>query len=419
MHYDLIFIIVITIIVLLVLLISLLFVSSIVRRKYNDRKYRVLDVLRKEYVRRIQLAFDSGGLVKNESMFLSDPNTLEWRAVEEVLMNIPEADQHGNEVKPLFRRLGYVTYYEDRLAHKNTIIRAAAIDKLGKMQSPSSTPLLLPLLDEKDHEILTVTVRALSKIGAPEGLTAIVERLPVLLAGSLVTRKTMENALFNFGKDAIPHLIKYPTEQGDPWITSCVLEMLSHLLPDIRASQFARGLLTSVNPEVRSKALKVVGRPGLPIAVHLPPQIMPLLDDPVWFVRIQAVRAVNALKLENAAALLGKLLFDKNWQVRNEAAVALTAFGNGSLGVFYDSLMTTDRYAKESICEEIEKTEFSDLLIRNLGHADGMLRATSRKILSTMNELHFSTPLNEYLETGDDDRIKFDIRGILSGDHKT
>lgn len=419
MRYDLIFIIIVAIIVSLVMLIALLFVASIVRRGSNDRKYRALDVLRQEYVRRIQQALDSGGLVKNESLFHSDPNTLEWQAVEKVLMDMLETDQHGDEVKPLFRRLEYVTYYEGRLAHKNAIIRAAAIDKLGKMQSPSSTPMLLPLLDEKDHEILTVTVRALSKIGAPEGLMAIVERLPVLLAGSLVTRKTMETALLNFGAEAIPHLITHPTEQGDPWITSCVLEMLSHLPPDVRAAQFARGLLTSVHPEVRSKALKVVGRPGSPIAAHLPPQIMPLLDDPVWFVRIQAVRAINALRLEKAAAALGKLLFDQNWQVRNEAAAALTTFGNGSLGVFHDSLMMTDRYAKESICEEIEKTEFSDLLIRNLGHADGMLRATSRKILTTMNELHFSTPLNEYLETGDDDRIKLDLRGILSGDQKS
>ncbi len=418
MHQNLTFIIVITTIVLLVLLIALLLLSSIVRRIFNDRKYRGLDVLRQEYMRRIQQALNAGGIARNEDLFVSDPKTLAWQAVEEVLMDLIDSE-NGDEVKTLFRSLGYVTFYENRLAHRNALIRASAIDKLGKMQCPFSTPKLVPLLDEKDHEILSVTVRALSKIGEHKGLTAIIERLPVLLGGSLVTRKAMETALLNFGEDAIPHLIGHHTELGDPWILSCVLETLSHLPPDIRATQFAGEYLKSLNPEVRSKALKVLGRPGLPLPAHLTRQIMPLLDDPVWFVRIQAVRTVNALMLDMAAVPLGKLLFDNNWQVRSEAALALTRFGDGSLGIFSDALMTTDSYAKESVCEEIEKTGFCDLLIKNLGNAGGTLCAQSRKILKIMHRLHFSMPLSEYLENGADDSIKLEIRGILSGDYKS
>jgi len=419
MHQNLTFIIVITTIVLLVSLIALLLLASIVRRIFNDRKYRGLDVLRQEYARRIQQALNAGGLVRNEGLFLSDPKTLAWQAVEEVLMDMIDSEQHGDEVKTLFRSLGYVTFYENRLAHRNALVRASAIDKLGKMQSPSSTSKLLPLLDEKDHEILTLTVRALSKIGEQKGLTAIVERLPVLLGGSLVTRKAMETALLNFGVAAIPHLINYRTGLGDPWILSCVLETLSHLPPDSRTTQFADEHLKSLNPEVRSKALKVLGRPGLPLPAHLPRRIMLLLDDPIWFVRIQAIKTVDALTLKMAAEPLGKLLFDKNWHARNAAALALTRFGDSSLGIFYDALMTTDGYAKESISEELEKTGFCDLLIKNLGKANGLLFPKSRKILEIMHGLHFSTPLSEYLEKGDDEHIKLEIRGILSGAYKT
>jgi HEAT repeat protein len=190
--------------------------------------------------------------------------------------------------------------------------------------------------------------------------------------------------------------------------------MLSFLPPDPRSLSLAIKHLGNANPEVRSKALKVIGNDGYTIPSNASDFILPLLNDPVWFVRLQAVKSVNALACESAAKLLEKLLFDENWQVRSEAALAVTRIGSCAIDVFYDALKTKDGYAKESICEEIEKTRFSDLLIEHLVDADEPLRAKCHEILRLMHSLRFSTPLTTYVEAGENERIKQEVRHLLA-----
>ena len=65
-----------------------------------------------------------------------------------------------------------------------------------------------------------------------------------------------------------------------------------------------------MNAEVRSKALKVVGRAENVRAVHnLPELVLPLLQDPVWFVRLQAIRSIRALGYEALCAIGRKTYF--------------------------------------------------------------------------------------------------------------
>ena len=198
---------------------------------------------------------------------------------------------------------------------------------------------------------------------------------------------------------------------------SCILETLSHLPPDGRSASLALLHLKSPNAEVRSKALKVLGSVEMNVPRDLPELVLPLLEDPVWFVRLQAAKSAGTLRLKTAARPLGKLLFDKNWNVRRQAAQALTRFGNAAIEIFLDALSTSDVYAKENICEEIEKAGFCDRLISNLC-CDGPLRTGSRDILKIMEGLNFSTPLMAYLANGGDERVKQEIRTFLAGDRK-
>jgi hypothetical protein len=281
------------------------------------------------------------------------------------------------------------------------------------MRCSSSLPRILPLLEETEPEILVVTVRALSRIRSTEGLAAVIARLPELLGRSLVTRKAMDTALIHFGDAAIPYLLAYRDDRADPWVLSCVLETLSHLSPDTRSTEFAGAFLTHANPEVRSKALKVLGMPGSVLPEAQADQVLHLLDDPAWFVRIQAKKTAESALRDRAVEPIARLLFDTNWHTRNTAADALTKYGNGALRSMFDALDATDHYAKESICEELEKTGFSEILLKNLGNADETVRLLSEHILRTMHGLHFSTPLLEYISHGNDKVIREKVRGIL------
>ena len=98
---------------------------------------------------------------------------------------------------------------------------------------------------------------------------------------------------------------------------------------------------------------------------------------------------------------------------RLEAVRALAKIGSASLDVFLNILQDRDRYAKESICEEAERTYFIQWLITNLLSSDAGIYDKSRGILKIMHALNFSTPLREYLRNGEKDEIKREITLLI------
>lgn len=397
----------------LLLLIAVLFFASIIRRVYNKRRYRRLDLLREVYGKKLSEALASGGLLKMQGELTAPPRSSTWLVLEDILLRLINEEQHQDEVRKLLSGLGYVAFYEKQLESKNVQTRALCIDKLGKMKSEASASKLVLLLDDENPEIVSVAVRSLSRIGGQVCLLALVSRLPVLL-GRAVASKAMEMALTAFGAEAIPFLVDLKERGDDPWVVSCILEVLSRLPSDPRSIRMAALQLSSGNAEVRSRALKVLSRPeNARAAQYMLKMVLPLLQDPVWFVRLQAIRSVRELGQKEAAAPIAELIFDKNWQVRNEAARALIMIGESSLDIFLGVLTGGDKYAKDSVCEEIEKTDFSARLIENLKGADRGIQNKSQQVLEIMHSLGFSTPLDGYLKRGSDEGVKERIRNMI------
>ncbi len=405
--------ILILIIAAIIVLIIGFLIAAVARRILNARKYIILDGYRDFYRQKIAGALQAGRTAELARDLCSRTQSLTWRAIEEVLFEQLAPGAHEAEVRQLFQQLGYRDHYEAKLKSKRTITKASAADKLGKMRSESSTASLVKILNtEKEPEILTVTVRALCRIGTPEALKGILERLPELYQKSLVSQKTVDASLINFQADAVPLITAYGERTADPRIKASLLEVLSHLPATAASLSFAESHLRSTDPEVRARAIRVFGRRAAE-GVSRPELLLPLLQDPVWFVRLQAARAIENVKWEKAVDDLGALLLDPNWQVRNAAARALAHIGNASLDVFLNILQDRDRYAKESICEEAERTYFTQWLIANLASGDAGIREKSRGILKIMHALNFSTPLREYLRTGEKDEIKREITSLM------
>jgi len=414
MQNKVIIVIIITTISALLLLIAALFFTSVIRRVYKKRKYGKLDHLRKVFDKKIRESLESGAMPGMRSEFIAPPRSDAWQAIEDVLLSLIDEERYRDAVYKLFFTLGYVSFYEKRLQSRNVQVRTLSVDMLGRMKGEASVPKLSALLDEKNSELVSTVIRSLSKIGGQAALQAIVERLPIILDWSIVTRKAMGMALQPFGAEAIPYLVEQKSGRDSLWIMSCILDILSRLPADPRSVHLAAEYLSSMNAEVRSKALKVVGRAeNVPAGHNLPQLVLPLLQDPVWFVRLQAIRALRALGYEAFAPSVEKLIFDENWQVRNEAAQALIGLGERSLDIFLDILAGADRYAKDSLCEEIEKTNFSGRLIQNLKASDRGLQKKSRRVLEIMHSLGFSTPLSEQLEQEGDETEKELIRGMM------
>ena len=386
--------------------------ATIYRRAAALRRYRILDRNRERYGKQFREWIDGGTSFAGFSSFAFPSRSAEWHAVEHVLFGLLADRRYESAGIALFDKLGYVAYYERKLCNRNIIARSSAAEKLGRMRCEASTGKLVSLLDEQNEEIVPVTVRALSKIGTREALEAVLERLPGLYSRSLVSRKSIESSLRNFGPAAVPDLVRYGERYGDPVSKASVLEVLG-VLGAPEALPLAFRNLGHGDSEVRAKGLKVIGAAGGGLPPEEKDRVVALLDDPVWFVRLQAAKALGILRHDKAEPFLAKRLIDSNWQVRNAAATALVLTSDHAIGVFLDTLGATDRYAKESICEEIQKTDFVYRLIENLDSPGRETYGKSREILKIMASLGYGTPLREYMGSGSDDRIRRELTLIV------
>lgn len=386
--------------------------ATIYRRAAALRRYRMLDRNRERFGKRFRELIDEGKTVEEFSAFAFPSLSAEWHAVEHVLFGLLADRGYESAGVALFDKLGYRVHYERKLGNRNVIVKSSAAEKLGRMRCEASTGKLVLLLDGQNAEIVPVTVRALSKIRTREALEAVLDRLPDLYSRSYVSRKSIESSLRNFGPAAVPDLVRYGERYGDPVSKASVLEVLG-VLGAPEALPFAFRNLGHGDSEVRAKALKVIGAAGGGLPPGEKDRVVALLDDPVWFVRLQAAKALGILRHGKAAPVLAKRLMDGNWQVRNAAATALVLTSDNAIGIFLDTLGATDRYAKESVCEEIQKTDFVYRLIDNLDSPARETYGKSREILKIMASLGYGTPLREYLESGADDRIRRELTLIV------
>lgn len=397
-----------------ILLIVVLLASAVLRRIVHGTRYRQLDRQRPLCRKELEGLLVSGAISRRLYFFHARPGSVRWLAVEDALLDLINDGGYRDAVRRLFDELGYMAYYEGRLRSSNAITRASAIDKLGRMRSVASVSRLLGMLDSDNAETMAVTIRALSRIGSFDALEGILKRLPGIVGRSLATQKTVTAFLINFGPPAVPMLMELAEKERDPAISAIVLEVLSQLRSRKALPLAVKGL-DDESPEVRAKALKLLDRTAPEEGDLDWNRVKEMLDDKVWFVRLHAARAVGSKKYEEAVPDLVKLLADDSWRVRNAAATALTNMGDTALDAFLDVLRSDDTYVKGSVCEEIQKTGYVSRLIDNLQEGkERKAREKSREILQTMCEMNFRSPFHLYIERGESEEVKTQIREILA-----
>lgn len=405
--------ILIILILSIVSLILLVLFSGALRRIFNSRKYKKLDKLRELYRNKLMTLIHSGEIFHKINDFIPSPNSIEFQALEDVLFEFMKTAQYRTPAKELFQALGYIKYYEGKLSCRNVITKATAIDKLGTMISEASEDKLIMMLKIKNAEINSTSIRSLGRIGTKKALIGILEHLPELYQNNLIGHKTVEASLRSFGISAQPILVEYGMKFTDVRILSSILEVLSNMPSTETSASFALHALNNPDIEVQAKALKLIGRSDpsfLRIDFNL---LLQYLLDSVWFIRLQAAKVFGKFRFQGAIDILGNLLLDPNWQVRNAATNALIQFDDYSLNIFLKALNARDEYAKQSICEEIQKSDFVNVLIENLSQDDKDKYEKSRAILNTMHMLNFSTPLIEYMHTGKNEKVKTELRHIM------
>ena len=89
--------------------------------------------------------------------------------------------------------------------------------------------------------------------------------------------------------------------------------------------------------------------------------------------------------------------------------------GEGAIDAFWTLLKSNDRYAKESVCEEMQKTYFVDLLLELLVNGREANAVKAREMLTVMAACNFLSPLKEFVATTKDPLRADEIKLIIAG----
>lgn len=377
----------------------LLFLAmAVVRRLYNGHRYRVLDDLRAGQL----IAIRNYIKTKHPDMesFRARPGSRKWVALEDTLFSLAEDETNRIIVRQFFEQLGYVEHYLKDLNSRRVITRASAIAKLGRMGNSRTAEALLAMLETSDPEIVAVTVRAIAKTGNASTLIKLMNKIPVLLEKNLIAKKTIDSSLIAASSRITPVLLDFGKTCSNATLIASILSVLSSFPVDRDVYDFAVSHFCHPDAEVRAKAARLVMFCEEKVGILHESALLPLLKDPVWFVRLHALRSLGNRKQEKYIPEIFSLVFDEKWQVRNEAAINLTLLGKEAIDAFLWLLKSDDEYIVASICEEIEKTNFVDVLLGIMTspqQSDTSQKA--KEILTIMVSRGFSSPLGEFAKT--------------------
>lgn len=287
-----------------------------------------------------------------------------------------------------------------RLRPLSFVLRAEAAENLGTIRHRPSWRLLVQALGDSEPSVRLAAVRALGRVQEPEGFRALVERLEsaAIEAVPKISIRSLKMALESFPLAQAAHLqsllesphrrVRFlaadlvsasieretasrsgrdlardhaPSEVADIAVTLSALTQReaaqrsghdrSRLPPEVRGIFLTR-LRVDGNPDVRARAADVIGRLEDERAL---PALSELLEDPEWFVRLHAVRALAHRELPTLEVLTRRLT-DAHWRVREAAAQALCAQGGPGIGRLLEHFLSTeDRYSREQAAEQFER----------------------------------------------------------------
>ena len=143
-------------------------------------------------------------------------------------------------------------------------------------------------------------------------------------------------------------------------------EPLLRLDPELADVLFARMAFDNC-PEVRARVAEIAGYVA---DFRCLPLLQLLSDDPEWFVRLHAVRALARHRPTSLNAISAHLT-DSEWHVREAAAQALCTHGRAGVHRLLEHFATTeDRYSQEQIAEQISRAGVLPALLENLDGPD-------------------------------------------------
>ena len=303
------------------------------------------------------------------------------RAVSLVLRRA-RYDVRGEGAETISRvlsRMGAIDQLKREARSRREWRRLAAVRGLGECGGEEARTLLMASADDPVGEVRRAAREGLLADGSPEAIHAAIASFLVDLPRRAGWRRSFYARLASVASNELLKLIE--SKKLSPGEEKLALEALGDAgwkaaLPLAVAHAVAE------DPELRATGIRVVGKIGGHSELRL---VLDRLNDPEWFVRAAAARAletmlsparpagekINAdLPITNA---LGSKLTDTSWWVRANAARALSRASRAGTEVLLTAGEGTDRYARDAALAALAMAEVDpasrariDNIVKNL-----------------------------------------------------
>jgi HEAT repeat protein len=198
----------------------------------------------------------------------------------------------------------------EALKHPNDVIRASAVEALGKIgpEAKAAVPSLIQALKDRHEFVRAGAAEALGKIGS-DANSAVPHLIQALKDDNGFVRRSAAEALGRMGSDAkgaVPHLIQ---------------------------------ALKNDNGFVRRSAVEALVRMGSD-AKDSVPQLIQIVKNENGFIRVSAIRVLGKIGSDAKAAIpvLIEAFQDNDSQIGSAAASALAQIGSDAIPVLVEAL---------------------------------------------------------------------------------
>ncbi len=259
---------------------------------------------------------------------------------------------------------------------RNKWRRVEAITFLGYINSPATLGILKDSLFDKDAEVSYFSMLALARIKTRQSAAILLD----FLGKHASSGYKIVSLLESFPPSVVDEIIRL-TESPDPKVRFWAIKLLSKFKPKGERQRIA-DLTEDPSPDVRASACECLGILGEKEAKAV---LMKCLQDKIWFVRMQAVRALSKIAGGECFPELLKLMSkDSSPFVKESVKNAIIGDINQALPYIEECLESGDKTVKEYCVNVLIDSNYIAEILGNVLSKDPTVRKRATRLLERM-----------------------------------
>ncbi len=355
--------IIVSIIISILLVSTLLLTISIIRRVKNSIVYRKIDQLKSYYRNKIyNIVIETGNIehIKDLDRTSLKLNSLRGRAFIDILIEL--YDLNSEYINKIARMYEVDKYYVNRLKSGSSRNRLEAVKILTNLGFTDKFKEIIDTIRKEENSeflyrmLFYLTKSSLNIHQIEEVIYTILDKYKKGKLSFKEMSVLFSNMINKLSMNEVGRLIELLNDEEQA-LMAFLDALYSSEDKDNIPLDVILNLLNKYNPEILSRALKVIAMfKGRNLEkgdtlVHV------FLSHPVWYVRLNAVKALESFRCNRyVIKKLAELLYDDNWQVRSASAGMLVRCMEGNFDIILSILESKDEYAKQAIAEAISKS---------------------------------------------------------------